>query len=402
MISSTLFAQNLVPNPSFELYTSCPTSAGAFAGVNNWYVVPTHGGSPDYHHVCGSSTFGVPVNIFGNQAARTGSAYIGFVTHFGSGNFREYLEVQLPTPMIAGTSYDVSAFLTLSDGSGWGTDGFGFYFSTTQVAGTGTSAPLPLTPQVANPNFNYISDKINWMPVTGNFTATANYNYLVIGNFKNDAATNYQVQSGWSWNYTYLDDISVVPSLIFSAEVLAFDGKVMQNQAILEWETSAENGTLGFELQRSIGDASNFETIATIAATGSQEKSAKYGFSDLGFDPNSLNYYRLREIDANGGGGYSQTIVLKSEEFVPETKVTLYPNPIALGNDASLFIDAGFDQEVNWKVSDMQGRLIQNGRFDCAQGQQQVSLELNSLATGTYLLQMVGEKFRDQMVFVVQ
>ncbi len=397
-----LHAQNLVPNPSFETYTVCPTSAGAFAGVANWFVVPTHNGSPDFHHVCGSTTFGVPSNVFGNQNARTGSGYIGFVTHFGSGNFREYLEVQLPTPMVSGTSYDVSAYLSLSDGSGWGTDGFGFYFSTGQVSGSGTNQPLPLTPQVANPNNNYITSKVNWTPVTGTFTATANYSYLVIGNFKNDATTNYQVQSGWSWNYTYLDDVSVIPTVIFSADLIQFGGVLNDQTAILDWSTSSENGTHARELQRSYGDAANFETIATITAEGNANSGAEYNYNDSEFDPNQLNYYRLREFDANGGGGYSQAVLLKAEGFQPEAKLHLYPNPIASGTDLQLQLEAGVAMDIDWTIADMQGREVVNGEFSSYAEMHQEALAIGELSSGTYILNLNGARFHKHALFLVK
>ena len=52
------FSQNLVPNPSFEDYSLCPTSSNQLSYALSW-VNPTSSGSPDFYHGC-SSTYGIP------------------------------------------------------------------------------------------------------------------------------------------------------------------------------------------------------------------------------------------------------------------------------------------------------------------------------------------------------
>ena len=49
ILSGSLDAQNLVPNPSFEDYTSCPTSVAQITLATPW-VTPTTG-SPDYFNL---------------------------------------------------------------------------------------------------------------------------------------------------------------------------------------------------------------------------------------------------------------------------------------------------------------------------------------------------------------
>lgn len=397
-----LFAQNLVPNPSFETHTGCPTSPGVFTIVGNWFLPPSHSGSPDYHHVCGNTTFGVPSNIFGNQNARTGQAYIGFVTHFGSGNFREYLQVQLTSPLIAGTSYTASAFLTLSDGSGWATDGFGFYFSSAIVSGSGTSTPLPLSPQVSNPSGNYINSWVNWLPVSGNFVATAGMQYMTIGNFKNDAATGVQVMSsGWAWNYTYADDFSVTPTVVLTAEMGEFYGEVEDDVAVLDWDTRFEQGTQSFEIERSIGDLQHFERIGAVEAQGSDNTPAAYHYRDTGFSPTQLNYYRIKEVDQNGGGGYTSTIELHSTSLVNEIKLSAYPNPVAAGDVIYLNVYSTKDQVLQLDMIDMQGRVVYQSNLEVQPGDNLQQIIPENLASGYHVLRVSGQGLQEnQKVFV--
>ena len=380
-------AQNFVPNPSFETQTGCPTSPGVFTIVGNWFLPPSHSGSPDYHHVCGNSTFGVPVNIFGSQLARTGSAYIGFVTHFGSGNFREYLQVQLTSPLTPGTSYTATAYLSLSDGSGWATDGFGFYFSNAVVSGTGSSLPLPLTPQVSNPPGNYINSWANWLPVSGTFVATAGMQYMTIGNFKNDVATGVQVQaSGWGWNYTYADDFSVTPTVVLSAVMGDFTGEVVDDAATLHWDTRTELGTQSFRIERSVGDLQHFEQVGTQTAVGGPDMPANYAFTDAGFQPSQLNYYRIQEIDQNGGGGYTQTIELHSSALVNALTINAFPIPLSSGEELSVEIASTKSQLAQLDLVDLQGRIVHQYEADLQVGTNLLQISPGHLASGCYLL----------------
>ncbi len=95
---------NLVPNPSFEIYDTCPynnfnpqfNGADAICRAVPWFQPNgPHiycGGSSDFFHECNAS---VPNNCVGFQYAKIGYGYAGA----GWGNpdvpFGEYLEVQL-------------------------------------------------------------------------------------------------------------------------------------------------------------------------------------------------------------------------------------------------------------------------------------------------------------------
>ena len=69
---STIKAQNLVPNWSFEDTTQCPNSGGQINFAAPWYNPNT--ASPDYFNQCGTIGFQF-LNVWGYQIARTGQAY---------------------------------------------------------------------------------------------------------------------------------------------------------------------------------------------------------------------------------------------------------------------------------------------------------------------------------------
>jgi len=75
-----LFAQNLVPNPSFEEYVNCPNDYGESFELRNWFIAISN---PDYFHACDgyNDTCGVPINVWGFQQPASGDGYIGMITY---------------------------------------------------------------------------------------------------------------------------------------------------------------------------------------------------------------------------------------------------------------------------------------------------------------------------------
>lgn len=203
-------AVNLVPNDSFESFNSCPVSFSNTADCVSW-IAPTNGTS-DYYNACATSVLApdVPTNNFGFQNARTGDAYCGFIVHSSSEEYREYIEVQLTSPLVANTTYLVKFYVSLSDIVDSAVDRLGAYFSVGSVAPVGNWLALPYTPQVESPANVFLTDQTNWMLVSGTFVAAGGETHMVIGSFRDNATQNLMPMSG-SWpgaNY-HIDDVSV-------------------------------------------------------------------------------------------------------------------------------------------------------------------------------------------------
>jgi len=205
-------APNLVPNPSFELKTSCPAGMSSFqiTGVTLW-LAPTNA-SPDYFHVCATSASNVstPANGLGNQTARTGQAYAGFILR-PVNDYREYLETPLSAPLVAGVTYNVSFYVSLSDASQWAVDKIGAYLSGGSVGPVNTAGVLTVVPQLVNPNGNFITNKSDWTLVSGTYIALGGEDHLTIGNFSDNISTTPTTGLGgfYPGSYYYIDDVSV-------------------------------------------------------------------------------------------------------------------------------------------------------------------------------------------------
>jgi hypothetical protein len=83
-------AQNLVPNPSFELMVTCPTLMGFSSPAYRPTGWDTFSDTPDYFHACApdSAPNAVPLSVVSFQHPHQGEAFVGLAA-WEAGNFRE-------------------------------------------------------------------------------------------------------------------------------------------------------------------------------------------------------------------------------------------------------------------------------------------------------------------------
>lgn len=209
-----LDAQNLVPNPSFEQYSSCPVFASQLNLASPWFN-PTLG-TPEFFHGCAavSSWVSVPSQATGGyQPARTGVGYAGiYILRTDIPQMREYIEIELIEPLTEGRCYHFEMFVNQPNDHSLVSDGIGAYLVKGELR-LPTASVIPVSPQFSNPLGNLITDTAGWTLVSGNYTAAGGEDHLVIGNFKDDNNTLYQVFNNnvWYTNSAYLlvDDVSL-------------------------------------------------------------------------------------------------------------------------------------------------------------------------------------------------
>ncbi len=205
-------SQNLVPNYSFEYFTSCPVfGSNELPLAFPWQGVTTN--SSDYLNACNTGVAGVPVGGGGFQYARTGVAFSGIwcVNGFG-GDYREYAQVKLDGILQQDSCYLVEFYCSLLNASRYGINKIGALLSTTAVStvGPGTwGLVLQYVPQIESTTF--LDDTLNWMQVRGFYTALGGEEYITIGNFRTDSLTDTIHVGGSNYNGAYylIEDVRV-------------------------------------------------------------------------------------------------------------------------------------------------------------------------------------------------
>jgi len=227
-------AQNLVPNPSFEQYSSCPDNNSQFDSVLNWnsYQHFSFTLSPDYFNSCANNSTGVsiPDNFAGFQNASSENAYCGIITYFSNFQiypyfYHEIIFATLEEPMKIGFKYYISLKVSLADGLGCcASDKLGVLFTT--YNDTSISVFNNFAHIFSN---SMISDTTNWTTISGSFIADSTYKYIFIGNFFNDTLTNIS-QPGNCFAYYYIDDICVSEDSLTCNSSLKITNSINRNK----------------------------------------------------------------------------------------------------------------------------------------------------------------------------
>lgn len=205
-------AVNLVLNPSFESYTTCPFTYGQGNFATSWDIPTT--GTSDYFNACAPPTFpsvNLPYTELGYKAALTGNGCGGIIPFSAAADYREYLQVPLSSPLLPGQPYLVKFHVSLADTALLAIDRIGAYLSVGAVGPVPNYAPLPYTPQVESPANVPLNNFAGWTLISGVVIAAGGEDHVVIGSFRDDASTNTSPGPGdWPGGaYYFIDDVSV-------------------------------------------------------------------------------------------------------------------------------------------------------------------------------------------------
>lgn len=215
IVCSNCQGQNLVPNGDFEQYIGCPNSYAQFDSCLFWidpYLYWQYG-SPDYYNQCAPdfSQVDVPNMTSGYQLAHSGGAFAGVFLWHQTMEIREHIEIALTTTLTANTCYHFEMYVNLANHVKFTTSEIGVYFSDTLLSGIDSTQNFIFSPQINNSAWNSF-DTLNWVLVSGYYTASGGENFLLIGNFKNNANSNTAIVNNTSqfpFVYAYIDDVSL-------------------------------------------------------------------------------------------------------------------------------------------------------------------------------------------------
>lgn len=107
-ITDTVYS--LIPNPSFEDYSCCPTSLSMLSCADTWIQAST--ATSDYFNTCGITS----VAAFSDPALPPPGGGDGYAGFHNSGGWKEYIGACLDAPMLAGETYVLNMWLAWSTG----------------------------------------------------------------------------------------------------------------------------------------------------------------------------------------------------------------------------------------------------------------------------------------------
>lgn len=265
--------QNLIANPSFESFTSCPTNANQVAKVPPWQRLTGNHVPPTFFNPCSTNPIAsVPTNgdsLLGYQFPRTGNGYVGFNFYLeNTSDLREYLLAPLLDSLDSGKTYLLEFYVNLFNGSKYGIDRIGGYISATPPNCSSFDCLVNVTPQVVNPIGNIITDTVSWVKISGSFVAQGDEKFITIGNFFPDSLIQKSInRPGFAWSTVYLiDDVSLKVDTSLSLP------KLPENSEISVWPNPAQSFITiknpgQSELKLTLKNINGIECIRTILAS---------------------------------------------------------------------------------------------------------------------------------------
>lgn len=195
----------------------------------------------------------------------------------------------------------------------------------------------------------------------------------------------------------------VVCGLVLPVQLIQFSGVASPYGNQLFWEAAADQLFSHFEIERSPGFISSFESIARIEIQkgAALHEIVAYDFLDPYFE--DLSYYRLKMVEKDGSFKYSSIISIKP--LIPSRTgelFSLYPNP------ASSFLIVRNETKaplglINLTILDSYGRTISSRKVEADQLHQKFTLDLNQVSPGFYMLQISqAEKAIETLHFIKQ
>ena len=165
-------------------------------------------------------------------------------------------------------------------------------------------------------------------------------------------------------------------------KLIDFTGRLQRNSVVLDWKTSFELNSKGFDIERSY-DGQNFEKVGYVGAAGNSNLTAYYQFIDKSIAQEN-NYYRLKQIDLDDKFEYSRVVFIKNS-LGDKSLFKVLRNPF----DNAIDIEFGKVPGGNVRVRlfDELGRLMMTwDQKNVAFNRVRFGLYSKYLSSGVYLL----------------
>lgn len=167
-------------------------------------------------------------------------------------------------------------------------------------------------------------------------------------------------------------------------ELTSFKAYADHEDGQLSWTTASEKDNEHFDVERSI-DGTHFEAIGQVQGKGTTSQTSLYAYRDqrVGRLGSKSIYYRLRQVDTNGGGKYSKVETIRFS--AGKTGISLYPNPST--SIATLNLTQLAPSNYTVEILDLTGRVV---RQQTLPGSQEHQLDVQSLHQGSYIVRVRG------------
>ncbi len=177
-----------------------------------------------------------------------------------------------------------------------------------------------------------------------------------------------------------IDNVSITPSGTLPIQLVDFNAKSDFGVINLSFSTATELNNSHFVIERS-ADARVFAEIGQVRGAGTTRVPQSYTFTDER-PLAGTNYYRLRQVDYDGGESFSPVV---SVVFGKSDHITLAPSPAT--DQVRIHLDEALLNDGLWQVYDNTGRQVLSGAWEAETADYE--LDVNTLPEGMYTFRLV-------------
>lgn len=193
-------------------------------------------------------------------------------------------------------------------------------------------------------------------------------------------STNFGNKNMYDWFLQYSLNITLPVTLT------SFTASLTANKTVnLRWATGSETNSSYFAIERS-ANGNDYTEIGKVNAAGNSSTSRNYAFTDA-TPITGGNYYRLKQVDKNNSLQYSQVRKITLNNLGLSFQAG--PNPFA--NQVELLISGDAKLALTANVSDVNGKLLRQVKFMKTETSMRKMIDLSTLSSGVYVLQVSGE-----------
>jgi len=183
---------------------------------------------------------------------------------------------------------------------------------------------------------------------------------------------------------TYITIVSLNSVTPLPVELMNFNGELENGVVNLKWNTVSEMNNDYFDVLRS-NDLSKWESIGSVTGAGNSMEELEYNFTDKS-PLREQSYYRLKQVDFNGGYNYSNVVSIGVAEI---QQLRIYPNPAE--NTINFVADKVVGNESEIKIYNTIGEDLMNQVSLSKINETIYRLDISLLPEGTYTLWVDGK-----------
>ena len=185
---------------------------------------------------------------------------------------------------------------------------------------------------------------------------------------------------------TVFDNALVGVPVVTPVEYNYLTGEQMGQSNHLTWETANEMNADLYRVKR-ISEG-KIEEIGVVRASGFSNGPLQYEFFDQNPEQ-GMNYYRLEQLDLNGGTNLSPIFAINFQENA-FGMVACYPNPTRVNNSFNVKYHSRGEKSVDLSLYDLQGKRIKSETHQLENELSLFEISTEGMSPGLYIVRAMG------------